>query len=96
LLLTCDNGGSTASKIYWTDLNSGTVRVGPLGGSTVGAAQTLFSSASPSGPAIDPTTNKIYWTSWTSGLGIRVGNLDGTGTASTLFGGEGASLSPRW
>jgi DNA-binding beta-propeller fold protein YncE len=81
-----------AGKIYWTDLNAGTVRVGPLGGSTVGAAQTLFNSSTPSGPAIDPTTNKIYWTSWTSGLGIRVGNLDGTGTVSTLFGGEGASL----
>ena len=58
----------------------------------MGAAQTLFNSSTPSGPAIDPTTNKIYWTSWTSGLGIRVGNLDGTGTVSTLFGGEGASL----
>jgi DNA-binding beta-propeller fold protein YncE len=81
-----------AGKIYWTDLNAGTVRVGPLGGSTVGAAQTLFNSSTPSGPAIDPTTNKIYWTSWTSGLGIRVGNRDGTGTVSTLFGGEGASL----
>jgi len=81
-----------AGKIYWTDLNSGTVRVGPLGGSIVGAAQTLFNSPTPSGPAIDPTTNKIYWTSWTSGAGIQVGNLDGTGTASTLFGGESASL----
>jgi hypothetical protein len=81
-----------AGKIYWTDLNAGTVRVGPLGGSTVGAAQTLFNSSTPSGPAIDPTTNKIYWTSWTSGLGIRVGNRDGTGTVSTLFGGESASL----
>ena len=81
-----------AGKIYWTDLNAGTVRVGPLGGSIVGAAQTLFNSSTPSGPAIDPTTNKIYWTSWTSGLGIRVGNRDGTGTVSTLFGGEGASL----
>ena len=77
-----------AGKVYWTDLNSDTVRVGPLAGSTAGAAQTLFNSASPSGPAIDPTANKIYWASWTSGLGIRTGNLDGTGTISTLFGGE--------
>jgi hypothetical protein len=81
-----------AGKIYWTDLNSGTVRVGPLGGSTVGVAQTLFNSAVPSGPAIDPTANKIYWASWTSGMGIRVGNLNGTGTASALFGGESSSL----
>jgi hypothetical protein len=28
------------------------------------------------------------WISWQSGLGIQVGNLDGTGTASTLFSGE--------
>ena len=58
----------------------------------MGVAQTLFNGRSPSGPAIDPTTNKIYWASWTSGLGIRVGNLDGTGTASTLFSGESVSL----
>ena len=75
-----------AGKIYWTDLNSDTVRVGPLGGSAVGAPQTLFNSLSPSGPAIDPTSNKIYWASWWSGFGIRTGNLDGAGTASTLFG----------
>ena len=82
-----------AGKIYWTGLDSGTVWVGPLGGSTVGPAQPLFTGEnSPSGPAIDPTTNKIYWTSWTSGAGIRVGNLDGTGTPSTLFGGESTSL----
>jgi uncharacterized protein (DUF2147 family) len=83
-----------AGKIYWTDLESGAVRAGPLGGSAAGAPQTLFSEApnGPSGPAIDPTTNKIYWTSWQSGSGIRVGNLDGTGTPSTLFNGEGASL----
>ena len=81
-----------AGKIYWTDLGSGLVRVGPLGGSGVGPAQTLFSGETPSGPAIDPTTNKIYWTSFQSGSGIRVGNLDGSGTASTLFNGEGASL----
>ena len=48
---------------------------GPWGAAPWAAAQTLFNSSTPSGPAIDPTTNKIYWTSWTSGLGIRVGNL---------------------
>jgi len=81
-----------AGKIYWTDLDSDTVRVGPLGGSTAGAPQTLFDSPSPSGPAIDPTTNKIYWASWTSSVGIRSGNLDGTGTVSTLFGNETAPV----
>ena len=81
-----------AGKIYWTDLNSDTVRVGPFGGSAVGAPQTLFNSRSPSGPAVDPTSNKIYWATWWSGFGIRTGNLDGTGTVSTLFGGERAAL----
>ena len=81
-----------AGKIYWADLDSDTVRVGPLGGSTVGIPQTLFNSPSPSGPAIDPTENKIYWASWTSSLGIRSGNLDGTETVSTLFGGETAPV----
>jgi hypothetical protein len=52
----------------------------------------LFHSRSPSGPAIDPTTNKIYWGGWWSRFGIRFGNLDGTGTASPLFGGETSSL----
>jgi len=81
-----------AGRLYWTNLNSDTVRVGPLGGSTVGAPQTLFDSPSPSGPAIDPTENKIYWASWTSSIGIRAGNLDGTGSVSTLFGGETAPV----
>jgi hypothetical protein len=60
----------------------------------VGPAQTLFSGETPSGPAIDPTTNKIYWTSFQSGSGIRVGPLGGSavGPAQTLFNGEGASL----
>jgi DNA-binding beta-propeller fold protein YncE len=80
-----------AGKVYWTNLVGGQVRVGPLGGSSVGPPSTLF-TGTPSGPSVDPTANKIYWASWTSGSGIRVGNLDGTGTASTLFGGESSSL----
>ncbi len=42
--------------------------------------------ARPSGVAIDPATNKIYWTNQFTDQ-VRVGNLDGSGTASTLFGG---------
>ena len=38
--------------------------------------------------AIDPAANKIYWTNQVGTTGVRVGNLDGSGTASTLFGGE--------
>ena len=87
-----------AGNVYWTDLNSGTVRVGPVGGSSVGLPSTLFNTPSPSGPAIDPTANRIYWTSWTSGAGIRVGPLSGdtlpgpSDDAQTLFNGESASL----
>jgi DNA-binding beta-propeller fold protein YncE len=79
-----------AGKVYWTDLGTSLVRSGNLNGT---GASTLFNSPSPAGPAVDPTTNKIYWTSWTSGSGIRVGNQDGSGTASTLFNGESAALS---
>jgi hypothetical protein len=44
--------------------------------------------------AIDPAANKIYWDSFDTGA-IRVANLDGMGTASPLFGGEGPRFSPR-
>ena len=80
---------SAAGKIYWTNLNSGEVRSGNVNGT---GATTLFNSPTPSGPAIDPIAGKIYWSSWTSGNGIRVGSLDGSGVASTLFNGEGNAL----
>ena len=77
-----------SGKIYWTNLASGEVRAANLA-DPVGTATTLFTNASfgPSGPSIDPTANKIYWASWQSQLGIRVGNLDGTGFPSTLISG---------
>ncbi len=40
--------------------------------------------AGPSGVAIDPAAGKIYWTNQFSDE-VRVGNLDGTGIAATLF-----------
>ncbi len=47
--------------------------------------------------AIDPAANKIYWASYTNDT-IRVANLDGSGTASTLFGSEagpsGVAIDP--
>ena len=77
-----------SGKIYWTNLASGEVRAADLA-NPLGTATTLFNNASfgPSGPSIDPTANKIYWASWQSQLGIRVGNLDGTGSPSTLISG---------
>ena len=85
-----------AGKIYWTDLGS---RHGPGPGGTwtaPGTASTLFGGESgPGGVAIDPAAGKIYWVNFFGGA-IRVGNLDGSGTASTLFGAaRAARSSPR-
>jgi DNA-binding beta-propeller fold protein YncE len=88
-----------AGKIYWTNQFTDQVRVGNLNG--FGSASTLFGSDAPAptvernpiGVAINPAAGKIYWTdlgSCCSGPGqVRVGNLDGTSTPSTLFDGEG-------
>ena len=43
--------------------------------------------SAPSGVAVDPANNKIYWTNQFSDE-VRAGNLDGSGTAQTLFSGE--------
>ena len=46
----------------------------------------LFSGENgPGGVAVDPVAGKIYWVNFFDGS-VRVGNLDGTGTASTLRG----------
>ena len=60
----------------------------------MGAATTLFSGAhgGPSGPAIDPTANKIYWASWQSGVGDPGREPRRHAAASTLFSGESTSL----
>jgi uncharacterized protein (DUF2147 family) len=85
-----------AGKIYWTDLGSccsgpGQVRVGNLDGT---GASTLFGDElSPGGLAIDPGANKIYWATFGGGA-IRSGNLNGTGTASSLFSSESNPLFP--
>ncbi len=42
------------------------------------------------GVAVDPAHNKIYWANFTTSE-IQTGNLDGTGTASTLFTDPGGS-----
>ena len=83
-----------SGKVYWTNLYTGQVRSGNVDGSGV---TTLFTSPQASGPSIDPVAGKIYWSSWQTGngIGIRVGNLDGTGVASTLFA-EVPRSSPRF
>ena len=43
------------------------------------------------GSRLNPAAGKIYWANWNSGE-IRVANLDGTGTASTLFAAPGNNL----
>ena len=86
-----------AGKIYWADTTSGAIRVANLDGSGV---QNLYTGESQaSGVAIDPATGKIYWADAISGSGaIRVGNLNGSGTAQNLFSNEsypvGVTIDP--
>ena len=58
--------------------------------STGSGVQNLYTGESQaSGVAIDPATGKIYWADAISGSGaIRVGNLNGSGTAQNLFSNE--------
>src|SRR6185295_1017065 len=87
-----------AGRIYWSNLGQccsgpGAIRVANLA-DVSGTTTDLFSGESgPGGVAIDPTANKIYWANFGPSE-IRVGNLSGTGTASTLFGGQSFPLFP--
>ena len=86
---------SAADSIYWSsETGSESIRQGPLTGDNGGStpAQTLFDDdGRPCGIALDPAAGKIYWATWDKGE-IRVANLDGTGTASTLFAAPGNNL----
>src|SRR5215475_12103459 len=80
---------SAADSIYWSNEDgSNSIRYGPLSGDNGGStpAQTLFDDGfvNVCGVAVDPANNKIYWANFST-QEIRVGNLDGTGLASTLF-----------
>jgi 6-phosphogluconolactonase (cycloisomerase 2 family) len=73
------------ARIYWSN-ESGAIRFADVGGS---AGTTLFGGeggvdAGPCGVALDPAAGKVYWTNFFPGQ-IRAANLDGSGTASTLF-----------
>jgi DNA-binding beta-propeller fold protein YncE len=77
---------SANGTIYWsTGGADGAIQAGNLDGS--GSPKTLFAGETgPSGVAIDPAANKIYWGDFDGT--VRVGNLDGTGSAATLFGSQ--------
>ncbi len=84
-----------SDSIYWTRYtNTGSVRVGDLGGS--GARDLFTGESSPEGVAIDAAAGKIYWADAPTGT-IRVANLDGTG-ARDLYTGEtspsGVAIDP--
>jgi len=80
-----------AGTIYWTNRGSREIRAANLDGS--GTPVSLFREEDGRllwGVAIDPVGGKIYWSEGhavgTSGVGtIRVANLDGSGTPSTLL-----------
>lgn len=85
-----------AGKLYWANQHTGEIRVGNLDGT--GTPRTLFTVPPPPvccDPgsdlryiAIDPTAGKIYWSDYSYSGRIRVGNLDGSGSPSSLFIGE--------
>jgi hypothetical protein len=79
---------SADDSIYWSNEKAmESIRFGPLTGDGGGStpAQTLFDDGGgPCGIAADPAAGKIYGVNWFTGE-IRVANVDGTGTASTLF-----------
>ena len=91
-----------AGWIYWTNQEGDQVRRANLDGS--GVPSTLFGPAdagdNPLGLAIDTAGAKIYWAASRPGLSgqVRVGNLDGSGSAGILFENEvtpgGVALDP--
>jgi DNA-binding beta-propeller fold protein YncE len=82
-------GASAADQIFWTNAGAGTVMTAELDGA---GAHALYSGqAEPQGVGLDPVHGKLYWADTEDGT-IRAGNLDGSGSATTLYSGQG---SPR-
>ncbi len=74
-------------KLYWANEFVGIIRSGSVGNPA--SAHDLFTGeAGVGGLAIDPDAGKIYWGSWPAPGAVRVANLDGTGTAQSVFTGE--------
>jgi DNA-binding beta-propeller fold protein YncE len=85
---------AAAGKIYWAQLGTddvpGSIRVANLDGT---GASTLFGDVKPGGVAIDPGAHRIYWADFRAGR-VQTGNLDGSGTAATLYDGDRSPLFP--
>jgi hypothetical protein len=75
-----------AGKLYWTNEFAGNIRVGNLDGT--GATSLYTGETTVGGLAIDPTSGKIYWGGWGSAGTIRVGSLNGSAPAQSLYTGE--------
>jgi cysteine-rich repeat protein len=73
------------NKVYWTDRTAGTINTIGLNTTDTAQSQVLFNTTSPRGLWIDPQgpfPGQVYWITPTA---IRVGNINGTGTASTVY-----------
>ena len=85
------------TRIYWSNEGAfpterGAIRfvnVGDSGGTTLFGGEGGFASG-PCGVVPDPAAGKVYWTNFAPGE-IRAANLDGSGTASTLFSDAGSA-----
>lgn len=73
-------------RIYWGN-GAGDIVTGSLDGN--GSANLFTGEGLASGIALDAAAGKIYWADFTRGT-IRVGNLEGGGSPSSLFSGESA------
>lgn len=84
-------------RLYWTkdaNADAGSIRVGSFDGSQ--EPQTLFpeETGTVTGIAVDQAAQKIYWARSTNGDAIVVGNMDGSGTPTTLLDPGGPPLYP--
>jgi DNA-binding beta-propeller fold protein YncE len=86
-----------AGRLYWANFGTALIRGGNVNDS--GSAATLFPGGdNPTGVAIDSAAGKVYWSN--ADGQIQVGNLDGSGSPSTLFNegpgmrGQGVGIDP--
>ena len=81
-----------AGKIYWSNQAiSGQVEVANLAGTTPVPVPLYTGESYPEGLAVDPAAGKIYWA---TNSAIRIGNLNGNGSPTNVFGGESGPDRP--
>jgi len=86
-----------AGRLYWANFGTQVIRGGNVDDSN-SAADLFPGGDNPTGVAIDPAAGKIYWSN--ADGQIQVGNLDGSGSPSTLFNegpgmrGQGVAVDP--